>query len=411
MHHPGVQIAWGGGWWLNLVRALSIDVPIQLWGTGLGVTVRGTDTKIELPVACPSAASMVSLFTKFSPIPLDASLEPMEKVLHAALAIPYQELARMDRVPFATWLEQHGADEVVSLLLLTFCGQMSELTLEESREHLSVFGALCPLRGMLCGEMLLAVIAPDAREGLCIPLAREIERRGGEVWRGRRVARVNTDGGRVGSVVLKDGTEISAPAVAIACGNPRIPALFDPLPSEIKAPLAYTVGTDRREFSLFTVVDKPIVPPDEPPYLGVMNSDMTGFVQWNWFLHKIAPWTTKEGHQFVVAERLLSSTALAEAGGEDAVFDDMMAVNEELYPGLKDAVVGSVRDSHHHTWLSPLHVGPKLPRSIPSVEGLWFVGDGSSPVVGWASEAAASAGILGARAMVGSTCIEPRGTD
>jgi glycine/D-amino acid oxidase-like deaminating enzyme len=410
MQHPCAQIAWGGGWWLNLVRALSIDVQVQLWGAGLEATVRGSGTMMPLPVACPSAASLVNLFKQFAPFPIDDSLEPLEKVLQAALAIHHEDLVEMNRMPFATWLEEHGADAVVTLLLLTFCGQVCLLTAEEAREHLSVFGALCPLRSIFCGEMLLTVIYPDAREGLCIPLADEVERRGGAVWRGRRVARVLTDGAKVTGVRLKDGTEVMADTVAIACGNPRIPALFDELPPEIEAPLAYRAGTDRKELSMFTVLGKPVIPENSAPYLGVLNHDMS-FLQWNWSLHKIAPWTTKEGQQFIVTERLLTRAAVEEAGGDDAIYDDMIEVNDELYPGYRDAIVTTAKDTHHHHWLSPLHAGPKLPRSVASVEGLWFVGDGSAPVVGWAAEAAASAGILGARAIVGSTATEAMARD
>jgi hypothetical protein len=85
----------------------------------------------------------------------------------------------------------------------------------------------------------------------------------------------------------------------------------------------------------------------------------------------------------------------------------MIDLNEELYPGFKAAIVDVVKDSHKHHWLSPLHVGPKLPRTIDSVTGLWFVGDGSTPVGAVYSEAATSAGVLGARAMVGSKSTLP----
>jgi hypothetical protein len=348
----------------------------------------------------------VHVFAKFSPIPIDDYLEPLENVLHAALAIPFEELLTMDRVPFAGWLAEQGADELVQFLLLTFAGNVALLTADEAREHLSVFGALGPLRTMLCGEGILCVVAPDAREGIAIPVAAEIERRGGAVWRGRRVDRVLIEDGRVGGVRLVDGTEVRAPVVAVAVGNPRIPALFDELPDELEAPLAYKAGTDRREFCTFTVLDRPVVPPRGGRYLAVLNTDFT-FLQWDWPLHEIAPWSTREGQQFLVSERLLPQPAVDAFGGPDAVYDDMIALNEELYPGFRDAIVDMVKDQHKHHWLSPLHVGPKLPRTVDSVAGLWFVGDGSTPIGGVYSEAATSAGILGARAMCGSKSTLP----
>lgn len=100
-------------------------------------------------------------------------------------------------------------------------------------------------------------------------------------------------------------------------------------------------------------------------------------------------------------------TEVDAAGGPDAIYADIVDVNEELYPGFKAAIVDMVKDHHKHHWLSPLHVGPKLPRTIDSVAGLWFVNDGSTPIGGVYSEAATSAGILGARAMVGSKSTLP----
>jgi hypothetical protein len=195
MHHPSIQTGWGGGWWNHLVRQLDIDVNVTHFCATLDATVRGSGVINHLPAACYSASSLVNMFTTFSPIPLEGIREPLTKVLHAALAIPFEELLTMDRVPFAAWLEEQGADELVAMLLLTFCGQVSLLTADEARQHLSVFGALGPLRTMVCGEAILCVVAPDAREGIAIPIAQEIERRGGEVWRGRRVARIEAGWG------------------------------------------------------------------------------------------------------------------------------------------------------------------------------------------------------------------------
>lgn len=50
-------------------------------------------------------------------------------------------------------------------------------------------------------------------------------------------------------------------------------------------------------------------------------------------------------------------------------------------------------------WFSQALAGAKLQRRSESVDGLWYVGDGSLPVAGVWTEAAASAGVLGARAI------------
>jgi hypothetical protein len=127
----------------------------------------------------------------------------------------------------------------------------------------------------------------------------------------------------------------------------------------------------------------------------------TAEVHWSMPLQGVAPWLTPPGTQLLLSHKVLTPERLAEIGGEDALFADLAEIDEELYPGFKDASGARSVQTHTHHWLSPVSIGPKLPRSIESVQGLWFVGDGSSPCAGIWMEAAASCGILGARAILG----------
>jgi glycine/D-amino acid oxidase-like deaminating enzyme len=410
MHHLAIQSSWGGGWWFHLARQLRLDVAVHHYGNHLEATVRGSGVINQLPISCPTAKSLVNVFQQFSPIPIDDIAGQLEDVLHAGLTIHYEDLLTMNRVPFRSWLADQGADDVVAYLLLTFCGQAALLTAEEAAEHLSTFGALGMLRTMMCGEGLLAVVAPDAREGIAIPIANAIEARGGAVWRSAKVDRVLIDGDQVKGVRLRDGREVFAPDVALAVGNTRIPNILDEVPAELKPALAYKAGTDRKEFSVYLVIDQPLIPPRQGSYRAVLTPEYK-FLQWEWPLHEIAPWTTKPGLQQLVVERLLTAEGVAEIGSEDAVYDDMIEVCDELYPGFRDAIVAMTKDHHAHHWIGPLHAGPKLPRNVESVRGLWCVNDTSTPVGAIYSEAATSAGILGARAMCGSKDTGPHATD
>jgi hypothetical protein len=87
-------------------------------------------------------------------------------------------------------------------------------------------------------------------------------------------------------------------------------------------------------------------------------------------------------------------------GTDDEIFTRLADLTASFQPGYKNAAVTD-RYTHKagHLWFEPLCVGPKLPRTIDSVEGLWFVGEGSTPTGGIWMEASASAGILGARQM------------
>jgi hypothetical protein len=279
-------------------------------------------------------------------------------------------------------------------------------TAEFCRAHASVYGMVAILRGALCGEAVFGFPYPDNREGLAIPLAKAIEGHGGMIWRGRKVAKLNlnTDNGRVGTVVLDDGIEVGAPMVALASGNPRIAELLDPIPPEVEAPLAYSHDNLRhKDFHLFSVLQEPILPADSNHWVGVLSP--TGTVcSWLGPIHALAPWAVRQaGTQFVVSACCLPVDEVEDGphGSEDETFARLADMTDSFYPGFKDAVTIADRHTHKpgHLWFEPLSSGPKLPRTIDAVEGLWFVGEGSTPTCGIWMEAAASAGILGARQM------------
>jgi phytoene dehydrogenase-like protein len=191
--HLTWQSGWGGGWWFQLARALNIPLP-PLPRDAVGRDREGEreadrgNLRVRVRVRGHGRAH------RGLPFPLDRN--KLEKVLVAALAIPHNELFKMHQVRLSDWLEEQGADELISTLLLSLCGCANDLSAAQAREHLSVPGGLGVMRVLFCGDGSLPLIYPNPREGLCIPLAREIERRGGTVWRGRKVQRVLTEGTR-----------------------------------------------------------------------------------------------------------------------------------------------------------------------------------------------------------------------
>jgi phytoene dehydrogenase-like protein len=248
----------------------------------------------------------------------------------------------------------------------------------------------------------MGIAFPDIRDGLCIPLAQAVEQRGGEVWRGQRVQQILVEDDQVGGIVLADGREVRSSMVAVATGNSRIPNLFESLPAELEAPLAYSARHATEDFCTFAVLDRPVVPSQQDRSFLFVTGGNGSAIQVSWPLHAAAPWTTEPGTQFVLAQSFFRDRAAVEAaGGEAAIYASMHTINEELYPGYQAAMIDSATQRHQHHWVTPCTVGPKLPRTIPSVRGLWFVGDGSVPTNGVYTEGAASGGILGARAMLG----------
>ena len=203
------------------------------------------------------------------------------------------------------------------------------------------------IRSYLCGEAENWAIKPNTRDGLCKPLARAVEQRGGEVWTGRKVASVSTEGGRVGRVSLQDGTEVSAPVVALAGGNRRMGALLDEVPPEVATCLTYDEETSPvshlEEFSTFALLDKPV--DRHPRTFAFIVSPELSLVQLTWSVQEVAPWTTEPGRYILASESLRSQEEIAKAGGREAIFDSMPDVTEEMHTGYKDAIIEKDRKS------------------------------------------------------------------
>jgi len=274
----------------------------------------------------------------------------------------------------------------------------NDLRVPRAREHLSVFGGLGVLRMLLCGEGTLPIIYPNIREGLCIPMAEAIEQGGGEVRRSAKVARVVVEDGAVTGVEFADGSRLATSTVAIATGTPRIAEIMDPVPEAVRAPLDYLATVDMQDFNQFYLLREPVAP--ERVCNVVFDAEAMAMMQGTLSMTGIAPWTTEPGKQLLLGHAAFTPDEVAAAGGPDGVFQTMTERADQQFPGLKDALVEVKNVSNRHHWFAPLCVGPKLPRTLDSIEGLFFVGDGSRPCAGVWTEAAASCGILGARDVV-----------
>jgi hypothetical protein len=394
------NLGWGGGWWMSLAKAFNI--PIRYYpepGLELTLSDMVTPGKIHAVPRCPTASGMTQMLVDLAPWPIDPVVGEFEKVLDAALTIPHEELWKMEDVPVGEWLDGQGCSDMVAMLIQVMLATFTLIEFEAISERVSMFGAFGMLRTYLNGDGVIPVIHPDNREGLAFPLARAIEQRGGEIWRGRKVDHVITDGGVATGVVLIDGTEVHAPAVAVAVGNPRIPKIFDALPPELEAPLA--AGFGMVDFYTYTTLDRPVAS-NRPNLTGFLSNTGMPF-GFSWPMQAIAPWTTQPGQQLIIATSAYSPKDLAALGGPEAAYAKLNAVHELYFPGFSDAIVEQATQSHTHLWYDQLSAGPKVPRTIDSVRNLWFVGEGSTPIRGVGFEAAASAGILGARSIASAS--------
>lgn len=135
------------------------------------------------------------------------------------------------------------------------------MTVELAGRYQSVLGGIGLIRLLMCGEGILANIYPNVREGLCIPMANAIAEKGGTVWRGEGCRGPDRERSGVSGERMQDGREARAPIVALAVGNPRIPALLDPLPPEVKEAVDYSAEIDMQDFNIWYLLKEPAIAP------------------------------------------------------------------------------------------------------------------------------------------------------
>ncbi len=385
---------WTGGWWLPLAHKLGADIGPMTSQPSVRVSLWGNREHRELFSWYPSAEAMTEAIQAFSPVPLGEYREEIKRVLVEGLAIPFDELTDMDDVLFVDWLAKQTEDPVTTFLLCGLVSFIHALPME-AVSLVTVWGALGFLRAFLAGESVYPEVYPDYREGVFVPMAQAIERKGGTIWRGRKVDRVLMNGDAAVGVRLRDGTEVHAPAVALATGNGRLPSLLDPVPAEVARVNATEWGEHRFSgWYSITLLNREILPSDFNWHV-VLNPDP----EWTQFMwsHNRAPWGVQPGKQVLCSVYWGPRSRVEEWGGTEALYQRLQEVERFYFPGLDDAIEERQLIERGGMWYSQALSGTKLARRSETVPGLWFVGDGSVPIRGVWTEAAASAGILGAR--------------
>lgn len=383
------QSSWGGGWWYPLARALDLPVKFREYDPLEAMTI-GSNKTVSIPYMA-TASAFAEVMSNMAPTPFsDKEKQEIIASVGVGLRLTPDEVFALDRVLFYDWLQQHGAGPKIAAMISSICGRPSVLTLEESVAHLSVAGGLWALRIMFCHEGSLCEMVPDPREGLWLPLANEIEARGGKIWRGRKIERVLVEDGCAVGVRFPDGQEVRAPAVAMAGSNARIAKVFEVVPPEVKAALDYEGPKPQRQLAVFFLLNRPVM--DHPAALSISWPDGRR-------LAGVVP----SHHTNVEPGKQVLHMLVANIG--DRAAEDVLKETQEglalAFPGFEEAVLAAktaVHTSEH--WLDYVTVGPKLPRKSPSLGSLWYAGQGVAPLVGFWTEAAAGAGILGARAII-----------
>lgn len=389
VQHPLWHFAYGGGNWTRIIREQNLPTRVHV-PPHPTMTIRGSGRRSTVPVVCSAKATCDLLFDLF-PMPVDdATKANVERVLHAGLSISPEELFLLHDLALNDWLDQQGADDVTKMVVRQLGASFSGLSPEHVGTKFSVFGTFVHIRVFISGEGLPAFIEPDAQRGFIEPLATRVEEFGGEVWRRTHVDRIVIQDGRARGVRMADGRSARADIVAIAVGNPRMKAIFPELPAELEGPLRKEAALVQSDLSIVTLLDRPVV--DVTSYFMIADP-ATGQNMWFCPLHAMSPWNSPDDRQLCL---IWGAAGEGYQVGEEKLEEYLDYVCEDEFPGWRDAIFAREHISHRHHWMNPCYTGPKVPRRSPSVEGLWYVGEGTAPVAGIGLEQASYAGYYGA---------------
>lgn len=389
---PVWQVAWGGGYWYPLARRLSVKTTFDL-APPLSIWFRGEIRPRKIPF-CVSAAGLVDVIVDAAPFPIGHLRGQLERLLDEALMLEWADLLTLTEVPLKEWLADRSTDPMIEVVLYILCAAIMETTPELAGEHTSVYGLIGMLRGLLIGEAPCAVVHPDSQTGLWVPIAEAIDGLGGRVSRGRKVQELSFEGSHASGVILADGTELKARAIALAVGDNRLGRLLSPLPEPVQAALDYSALLGTVDVCTFSVLHEPVVDLD---WFSLVVNEAGAAQAFLFPLHRITPWNVTPGMQLLAAQAFMPQAAFDHAGGVQGVAASLASLGEELFPGFTKATSTVTTQQHRHHWMSPVTHGPKIPRTVGDLPGVFFVGDGSAPVAGLGCDAAAGAGVLGAR--------------
>ena len=389
IQQPPWHMGWGGGHWARVARELNLPVRVHP-APPIATTVRGSRRRTRLPLI-PSATELCELLFRLTAMPREIlDRDDTERVLRAGLVIPWEQLCQMHDVRLEDWLNEQQADQPTRLLVELLAAVVAGISCEGVGQKFSVFGAFAPIRTCFAGEGIISLIEPDIQRGLIQPLTTYVEEHGGVLWRGTKVERVLVQHGAVRGVQMADGRTATAPHVALAVGNARIPGFFTEPPVELCKPLRKEAALEHEQVTIATLLTRPVV--DVIDKL-LIHDPTTGANIWFVPLSVVAPWNSPDERQ------LCLQSWGGSAKGHNAAVNYLDDVCEDEFPGWKAALGQRAPAARRYHWLNPCYAGPKVPRRSPTIHGLWYVGESTEPVGGIATEQAAFAGYHGALAI------------
>lgn len=405
VHGPNWNLTSNGGYWPLAARELGANIKF-FTASGYKTYLLGSHKPaIALPV-CYTAPALADFVEGQLPVELSAETkQEFEDIFEEILRIPDEQMfGEMDRISIKDWMEQKTSNELIHGFFGGYGANMMAMDAPKALEILSAGRVFNILRETLAGEGVWTFPVPNTLNGMIRPFADAFESFGGQLRTKNEVVEVIVEGGKALGVIVKDDKgerkKILSDRVIVNALYKDIPRIFKEVPPDVEAvSKKYLEETWLRSFYLFTGLSKPVTYDDK--YLMVQDPE-TGSnksILWPMSLH--TPWVAPPNKQLIWQFKTYPRDEFENLRTEDLI-KEFIDIADEVYPGLKDAIVAQKYVSHKYPlWHHQYTAFPKISQKSPTVENLYFVGDGTTPQYGLGIEGPSSTGIFCAKNILG----------
>jgi phytoene dehydrogenase-like protein len=392
-HHPTMGKE---GWWFAAANDLGAKIKMQIVPPGAAIWFRGQGIVFKYLPRHSNLEGMIQIAVEQSREPFtEASKQELRKILEEILNMNFMRMcADLDTVFLEDWLNERTHNPQIHFYFFNLYCQMINLDMVDAKRHGGAGKFFTLFRQWLAREGNFGITTEGTLySDLIKPFQDAFLSHGGELKCHSTVSKVIVRNDKAVGVVLagKKGEEYRARRVIVSTPFTSIPRLFDRLPEEISDRVRDMEKAWYVDIVTYSALSRSVT--DEPRFIAAQDPADWSFLLGLAAISAFRPWTAPPGKHLVWSERGLRKQDFHPAKLQEQ-YDLIDKITEEVYPGYTEAVEAKHRTIHPLLWHHQYSAYRKIPQKPKSLQGLYFIGDGTTPQYGQGGDGSASTGVI-----------------
>jgi hypothetical protein len=388
-----------GGFWFNAARDFGCNIKYTYYPQ-ISVYIKDSKNPPKAqPVYCTAEAFTEYVMSQMQPdVPANTRQEFL-KIFKEMLNCTYEEFCKTETILLKDWVEARTTNPVVLNYLVKYVSMQCMLEFDRAMKLCSAMSCIASIRFWSCGEGFLTIMNPDPETGFAQEFAKAIQRLGCEVILSSEVDEVIVENGTATGVRLANGDVIEGRRVIVNAIFSQVAKLFKEVPADVEKAIKAMDQVQLMDFYIFYRLRSN--PFTEEGVIQIIDEkgDNYGCISTQ---STYMPWSIGEDPE---CKHMTVYTAVyPKTVGKtmDEAIEEALELQEDCFPGFKDAYIDAKGISHYPLWHHP-YVLDRINIESPSVKGLYFVGDSTTPQVGMGLDAACSTGVFLAEKLLNKT--------